>query len=102
MLIISQNTEIWVEHCPSGILTSCTILVAVLTVLILRVVTGSWSFRTGCWSLLFVLDEGVALVPWVESLKKFQVRFEVLLHPHLNPWTCAFWPQVIQSAAVLQ
>ena len=52
MIIISQNTEIWVEHCPSGILTSCTILVAVLTVFILRVVTSSWSFRTGCLSLM--------------------------------------------------
>ena len=30
--IIGQNIEIWVEHCRSRVLTSCTILVAVLTI----------------------------------------------------------------------
>ena len=51
MLIISQNAEIWVEHCPYGVLTSCTIFITVLTVFIRRVVKGSWSLRTGCWLL---------------------------------------------------
>ena len=33
--------KVWVEHCPSRVMTSCTILVAVLTVFITRNCYGS-------------------------------------------------------------
>ena len=59
MLTISQHAEICVEHCPSGVLTSCTTFIAVLTVFIRRVVNGSWSLRTGCLSLMVVLAQQV-------------------------------------------
>ena len=47
VLIIGENIEVWVEHCPSGVLTLCTILVTVLIVFTLRVGTGSRSLQTG-------------------------------------------------------
>ena len=31
-----------------------------------------------------------------------QARFQVLHRPHLNPWTCAFWPSVTHSADYLR
>ena len=51
--------------------------------------------------LLLLLDEKEVLVQQVERLNKFQVRFGVFHRPHLHPWTCAFCPQVIHSAAFL-
>ena len=36
-----------------------------------------------------VLDCKVVLGHQVQRLKRLQARFEVLLRPHLNPWTCA-------------
>ena len=86
MLIIGQNVEIWVEQSPFGVLTLCT------------------TFITHCLhplscprqlvleNLLLDLDEEEVLVQWIESWKRFQARSEVLHRPHLNPWTCAFWP----------
>ena len=35
-------------------------------------------------------------------MKGFQAHFEVLHRSNVNPWTCAFWPLVIHSAAFLQ
>ena len=43
MYIIGQDTGIWVEHCPSRVLTSCTALIAILTVFVIRIGAGSWS-----------------------------------------------------------
>ena len=47
-------------------------------------------------------DHEEALVQEVESLKRFQVRFEVLHRSHLNQWACAFWHLANHSAALLQ
>ena len=108
VLIIGQNIEVWVEHCPSGVMTSCTLycwarfsisilVVFVLSVFILRVGIGRWSLSAGSWSLL----EVVALEQLVESLKKFQAHFEVLHRLRLNPWACASWPLANHSASSL-
>ena len=42
MFIIGYNAEIWIEQYTFGVLTLCTVLVAILTVFITRVVQGSW------------------------------------------------------------
>ena len=53
-------------------------------------------------NLLSVLDEEEVLVQWVRSLKRFGACFEVLHFPHPNPWTYAFRPSAIHSAASMQ
>ena len=40
--------------------------------------------------MLLVFDDKEVLVQYIESLKRFKARFEVLQRLHLNPWTCAF------------
>ena len=39
----SVETEIWAVHCPARALTSCIVLIAVLTVFVIRIGAGSWS-----------------------------------------------------------
>ena len=43
MFIVHQDAEIWVKHGPSKVLTSCTVLVAILTFFVIRIGAGSLS-----------------------------------------------------------
>ena len=83
MLIICQNTEIWIVQGLFGVSTLCTKFIAVLTVFITSV------FKE-------------VLVQQVESLKRFQVLSEVLHRPYLNQWACVSWHLVNHSAVLLQ
>ena len=74
MFIIGQDVEIWVEHCPSRVLTSCTVVIAILTVFIIRIGAGSWS-----------LIQKVVLAQKGERWRRFLVHVEVLGRPRLNP-----------------
>ena len=71
MIIIGQNVEIWVEQCPFGVLTSCTIF---------RRCTHCVHPQSCYWqlvleNLLLVLEEEIVLVHWVESLRKIPGSF---------------------------
>ena len=49
VLFIYQNVKIWIEYCPSRILTSITVFVAVFTVFIIRITRKYWCSRSGIW-----------------------------------------------------
>ena len=70
MFIISQEKKIWVKHCPSRVLTSCTILIATLAVSVIRIGTG----KLVVLNWLLVLDSKVGLVQKVKW-KRFLVHF---------------------------
>ena len=98
MIIIGQHVEIWGEQMsfrsPDFVyyIRRCTHCLH----------PQSCNWQLVLENLLLVLGEEVVLAQWVENLKRFWDHFEVLHRPHLNPWTCAFWPSVIHSAAFLQ
>ena len=83
MLIIGQNIEVWVEHCPSGVITSCilycwarfsiSILVVVSVLFILRVGTG----RVGGVNSATVQDSSVICLGVVHMEGRVQVRVQV-------------------------
>ena len=107
VLIIGQNMEVWVEHYPSGVMTSCTwycwvrlsISILVIVVSIIHPPSWYWPMVLVNWQL--VLAGEAALVQCAECLKKFQAHFEVLHRLRLNPWACASWPLGNHSASSL-
>ena len=71
MLNICQNVEIRIVQGPFGVLTLCTRIIAVLTVLITRVIRKCWCSRLSVWRGSRLISRFFIVLIWINRLLLF-------------------------------
>ena len=113
MLIICQDVKIWVEYCPSRVLTSCTVFAAVLTVFITRIFREYWcSWLSVCKKSRFsteslapvtqdyLVDQVSVLSSTMETvLFLFFVSFRLILLLKWELWMILFSAEAILASS---